>query len=473
MKHYIEPYPHQMEILELSKKENSLALLWEMGTGKTGATINIIRNKFNVHKAILRTVILGPTVTMYNWQKEISVWSKIPEDRVKVITGSGKKRIDSLLEACSGDNIIIINWEALINDTVFNLLCDYAPMFLVGDELHYVKSHKSKRSKKAVKLSDVTRKLGGYVVGLTGTPIINSPEDIFMQYKFLDGGRIFGPNFYTFQKQYMVNINQGWTGAKSFPKWVPNTARTKELNGKVNRIATRITKDECLKDLPPLIKTRRYVELSKEQLKYYIEMKKDFITYVNSKAVVASMALTKLQKLLEITYGFMKDEEGGFHEFVDNPRLKELENLLLELTPKHKVIVWASWKHNYKMITRLCDRLKINYTTLLEKAEAKENVNLFQEDPNIRVIVGSRRVGGIGVNLTAASYSIVFSRNFSFDQEKQSEARNHRGGSQIHSQIVKIDLVTPKTADERVLEALENKQNISDKIIDWSESDGL
>jgi len=476
MKHFIKPYPHQLEILELSRKERNLALLWEMGTGKTGATINILRDKYNRHKTLLRTLIISPQVTLYNWKNEFKVWSNIPEDRIIVLTGTGKKRFNMLSKAVETDNIIITNWEALINDTIFELLMAYGPRIVVGDELHYVKSHKSKRSKRACAITQRTRELDGHCIGLTGTPILNSPEDIFMQYKFLDGGEIFGGNFFAFRRRYMVDKNAGWNAPNSFSKWVPNEHLFGELNEKINSIATRIIKKECLRDLPPLIKTKRIVDLGTRQAKAYKEMKTDFITFVNSEACTASVAVTKALRLMEITSGYIKDEDGKAHVFEKNPRMDALKELLEELTPNHKVIVWIHWKENAKMIAKLCDKLKIKSVTVTGATSATEKaecIDSFQSDEDVRVLIGNRRACGIGVNLTAAAYSIVYSRNFSLGDENQSEARNYRSGSQIHEQIVKVDLIAKETIDEQVLDALENKQNISDCLIDWSQNGKL
>jgi SNF2 family DNA or RNA helicase len=81
-------------------------------------------------------------------------------------------------------------------------------------------------------------------------------------------------------------------------------------------------------------------------------------------------------------------------------------------------------------------------------------------------MIAQRTAGGIGVNLVGASYSIIFSRDFSLNAELQSEARNHRGGSQIHDKIIKIDLITENSIEKEVVKALNNKEEIASKIID-------
>lgn len=491
MEFLVKPFPHQLEAIKLSQQHKHLALLWEMGCGKTFGVINIIRLKCIEANRVKKTLIFGPIVTLYNWQEEIAKFSKIPSDRVHVLNGTGKKRVEQLERAILNHtgkperlSIVICNWEALRTKEVYQLLMKWRPEIIVGDELHKIKSHNSITAKKAVEIADVCRKIGGNVYGLTGTMILNSIEDVYMQYRFLDGGKTFGTNFWRFKHTYMYDENAGWQGEKRFSKWSPRPEMFKDLHDKVYRIASRVTKEEAMPFLPPLIKEKRYVELSKEQARMYKEMKTEFITFLQQQekdkippAVTAQLAITKALRLMQIVSGFVKDEEGNETLIPgNNPRLEACEDLLREITPNHKVILWCSFKQNYKQLGKLCDKLGLKHVFIYGGQNAKERnegVQSFQKDDSVRVLIGNRGAGGIGINLTAASYSIVFSRNFSLGEEKQSEARNHRGGSEIHTKITKIDLIAKNTIDEQVLIALQNKQKISDLIIDWRRNNGF
>ncbi len=488
MEFTFKPYPHQIEIIELSKREKHVALLWDMGTGKTFGVINIIRQKCFEENRLKRVLILSPLVTLYNWQEEISKYSKIPKDRVHVMHGSGVKRNKLLKKSITEHEkpnraaVIICNWEALRTREFFNLLLEWKPEIIVGDELHKIKSYKSMTAKKAVALADICRLENGNVYGLTGTMILNSVEDVYMQYRFLDGGNLFYDNFFRFRNHYMVNKNEAWQGSKSFPKWEANPKTYKELTDKIYKIATRVTKDEAMPWLPPLIKKKLYVEMTPKQTRMYKEMRDEFITWINEQetngeapAVVANLAVTKALRLMQIVTGFVKDEDGKESIIDDkNPRLDAVEDILDEVITNHKVILWCSFKSNYKQLGSLCDKMNIKYVLVSGGQSAKERneaVNSFQRDDSVRVLIGNRGAAGIGINLTAASYSIIYSRNFSLGEELQSEARNHRGGSEVHQKIIKIDLVAKGTIDEHVLEALSNKQKISDMIIDWGKNE--
>lgn len=470
LKFKLEPYEWQKEAIRMSYRSPELALLAEMGTGKTGASVNILRARMSENKRFMKTLILAPQVTLFNWADEIIKHSYIKRENIIILSkqGSGGKLKQLEKEMLSPNKIVVVNYEALLSDKLFDALIKWQPEILICDEAHMVKNPKAKRSKKVAKLADKCS--NRYI--LTGTPILNQVTDIFMQYRVLDGGKTFGDSFYVFQNMYMIDMNAGWRGDKRYPDWQPRTEKYQELQDKIYKKAIRVLKKDCL-DLPPLIKKTLKIEMSKSQLKYYKEMKRDFITYVKEKAkegmVVAQLAVTKALRLQQIVTGFVMDEEGKVIEIADNPRINAVKELLLALQSKNKIIVWCSFRHNYKQLGDLCKELEIDHAFLTGEMnlEAKRvAMDRFNNDIKCRVIIANRRAGGIGVNLVAASYSIVYSRNFNLADELQSEARNHRGGSQIHDRIVKIDLCAPNTIDETVLEALQNKQDISDKIVE-------
>lgn len=479
MKFKLKPYAHQLQALEMAKEHKNLGLLWEMGTGKTGGLINILRMLYAEEGRLRKTLILSPLVTLLNWKEEFAIHSYISDsDIVTMYKGGGagkakllfQKTFDSKVGALSIPKIAITNYEAVLNEGLFNVLTEWQPEIIICDESHLCKNPKSKRTKAVVKIAQKAK----HVYILTGTPILNNVSDVFSQFLIMDKGETFGRNFHTFRNFYMQDLNRVMGGNQKFSDWVARPEKFDELTAKIYSKCYRVTKEECL-DLPPLIKQKIIVQLGKEQKKYYEQMKRDFITYVEEKskdtagAVVAQLAITKALRLQQIVSGYAVTELGDEIDIQDNPRLRELERLVAELTPDHKVIIWCSFRNNYRQIGALLERMQIKHVYITGEQnleQKKSSMDNFQADVDTRVVVANRRAGGIGINLTAASYSIVYSRNFSLGEELQSEARNHRGGSQIHDRIVKIDMVAEDTIDEHVLKALRSKQDISDRIID-------
>jgi SNF2 family DNA or RNA helicase len=309
---------------------------------------------------------------------------------------------------------------------------------------------------------------------LTGTPILNSPLDLYQQYKILDAGETFGKNYFAFRAEYFRDDNTFLVGKHNyFPKFVPIKSKFDELTDKVYSKATRVLKKDCL-DLPPLIIKTVKIPMAAEQAKAYKEMKKEYITFLGdihggTHASVAMQATTKAIRLQQICCGFLKTEEGQEIPFQHNPKLDITRDIVEQLVPNHKVIIWTSFICNYKMLADMLEGSKIKYVLLTGQQTNKqkeEAIDNFKSDADVRVIVCNRKTGGTGVNLTSASYSIVYGRDFNLANELQSEARNHRAGSEIHSSITKINLVMEGTIDESIMQALENKQSISDVILD-------
>lgn len=433
-----------------------------------------------------RTLILSPLVTLFNWKDEFNLHSWIDEEDVVVVYGrSSVQKRKKFMNACENkidhsldkNRIVITNYETLTNKVMFDLIQEWRPEIVVADEAHLIKNPTAKRTKAATKLGDTAD--SRYV--LTGTLILNSIKDVFAPWRFLDQGETFGKNYHVFLSQYMQDENAAWKNRPGyFPKLVPRDDKYDELHDKLYARATRVLKKDVLKDLPPLVKVRRNVELGTEQRKYYEEMKRDFVTFVQEKrkkqelsgAVIAQLAVTKALRLQQICTGYVTTEDGEEIFIENNPRLDETRDLLEEIVVNggYKCIVWCAFRANYRQIGELCDALKINHVFLtgeMTPEEKRDAMDRFNTDPNCTVMCANRRAGGIGVNLVAASHSIVFSRNFSLGDELQSEARNHRGGSQIHERITKIDLCARDTIDEQLLEALASKEDVSKRVIDF------
>jgi non-specific serine/threonine protein kinase len=188
----------------------------------------------------------------------------------------------------------------------------------------------------------------------------------------------------------------------------------------------------------------------------------------HKEAVVARLAITKALRLQQIVTGFVKTDQDRVIKIVDNPRKSLLKELLEELAPKHKIIVWAVYKENYSLIASVCEELRIEYTTITGQDSSKEkydNMDKFNEDENVRVLIANPASGGIGVNLVASDYSIYYSRSYKLGDALQSAARNHRKGSEIHEKITHINIIAEGTIDETIDKALEMKQNLADLIL--------
>lgn len=465
-------WEHQKITIEAAKNKNSFALLHDAGVGKTRTMIDIYRQKCANNGRLLRTLIVCPQVVLGNWRNELLKYSKIEDKDIVILKGSGHDRYDLVMEAAGGEKrpkIFLCNYESLLMDKLYKAFQWYGFECIIADESHRIKNPTSKRTKALTTLSREVK----YRFILTGTPVLRSPLDLFSQFQFLDGGKTFAPvgtNFFAFRNHYFYNANANKPAHVTWPDFKIKQGAVEELSEKIKEISTHFKKSECL-TLPPFVQKTIGVELSKEQKRLYDSMKKNFISFLGDKACTAQLAITKALRLQQIVSGFIQLE--GSEDVVqlkENPRLDALEEILEDLVIEggNKTIIWACWKANYAQIRDLLHKMEIPYVEAHGEVSAKakqDAIDNFCGNENIKVILGNQGALGIGVNLVQASYSIYYSRNFSLEQDIQSEARNFRGGSEIHQSITRIDLVAAQTIDESILQALANKQEVGDKLL--------
>lgn len=467
------PYEWQVKAFRQFVDENltGFAFLADVGTGKTATAITILRYiNWNL-QGDTRTLIIGPSVVIHNWKNEIAKYSLKKDElgRVYPLSEASKRKsmMKDLVEK-KAYGVVVTNYESFDNEEFVNLVKQWGPNTIVCDELHRIKSYKSKRAKAIVGLAEKAY----YRLGLTGSAILNSPMDLFMQWKFIDQGNAFGTNFFNFRNLFFYDVNAKWAGKNNyFPKWEPVASKYPELSSKIQKSSIRVVKSETL-DLPPYIEKTLKLEMAPKQKKIYDQMARDFVAFIETEdkpaAVVAQLALTKALRLMQIASGFAATDTGDELSLGENPKLDALEKILID-NESASVIVWCSFKANYRAIGERLTKIGVSHVFLTGEQDARakqESIDTFQNGIGARVIVANRKAGGIGVNLTAAKLSVVFSRNFSLEEEIQSDGRNYRGGSQIHSSITKINLIMEGTIEEKIVEALNNKQSISNIILD-------
>lgn len=466
----IKLWAHQEETIRRAKSPfNYHFLAHDTGTGKTCTVIRILCDKCNNERRLLRTLIVVPPNILYQFKDEVKKYSSIPDECVSVLYGHNQKRLKDLQEKGGifpdrKGHIFITNYECLLMPKVFEAIKKWLPEVIIGDELHRCKNPSSKRTKALIALGD----LSTYRYGMTGTPVLNSIEDLFSQVRFLDKGATLGTNYFSFRARFLYDKNRGMPSQRYFPDWRPQPGAEERLHALIQPFTTRFKKEECI-DLPPLVETTIPVIMGPKQEKLYNEMKEDLLTFLDGKEVVATMALTKLLRLQQMASGFCHTFDGKDLEISDSPKADALKEILSDISPNHKTIIWAAWVFNYETIRKVCDELKIGYVELhggVPIPKRPEIAEKFRKDPSIRVVICHPEATSEGINLVEASYSIVYSRTFSLKHEEQSIARNYRGGSTMHEKVTRINLVTKDTVDEAILKALKQKKDISVKVMD-------
>lgn len=469
----IELWDHQKNAIEKAMDLDYYALFFQVGTGKTATCINILRDKYTKQKKLLTTLVICPPVVVSNWKSEILRYSKIKSDKIVPLVGTGKERL-KLLKESDINSIFITNFETLNMVEVFEelkMVLKNTPSCLVVDESQKIKDISAKRTKRSIELGD----LATYRYILTGTPILNELMDIYSQFRLLDRGKTFGHNFFSFRARFFEDKNKSMPASKYFPRWEPITGADKKIKELIAPMSMYVEKSQCL-TLPPLVKKTIDVLMSKEQQRLYDSMKKDLVATITGndgvdRHSIAELAITKALRLMQILSGHIRiegenGEETKTVKIKDNPRKEALKELLEDIAPYEKCLVWAVYRSNYEDIREVCEKLKLKYVELNGETKDKDaEAHKFRTDHEVRVLIGNPMSAGIGINLVEASCMIYYSRTFSLEADLQSEARCFRGGSEQHQKITRIDLVTPASLDELVVKCLASKQEISDRVL--------
>ena len=141
-----------------------------------------------------------------------------------------------------------------------------------------------------------------------------------------------------------------------------------------------------------------------------------------------------------------------------------------------KIIIWATWTYDIRKIAEVLseqygEESVATYYGETPQDQRQEIVKQFQDpESNLRFFVGQPRTGGFGLTLTAAKTVIYYSNSYDLETRLQSEDRAHRIGQEEN--VLYVDLVAARTVDEKILQALRDKIEISSQVLgekarDW------
>ena len=464
------PYAHQRVALEESWDAEYYALFMEMGTGKTKVVIDTMAVLWEAGK-LKAALIIAPKGVYDNWlQAEIPTHlpPRVPYKVCRWTPSKTKKFEEELTDFIVDQEprlkIFVMNVEAFstprgsVAATAF--LYQNPDNIVVVDESTTIKNRKAARTKSIMSL----QKRAKYRRILTGSPITKSPMDLFSQCGFLDHKALGFNSFYAFQSRY-ATVQQRIMGPRSF-RQITGYRRLDELTEKLDAFSNRILKTDCL-DLPAKVYIRRDVALTPEQDRVYKQMKKLALAQLESGELVTTVSvLTQIMRLQQICCGHLQPDEGEI-KLLKNNRLSEILDLTEEL--QGKAIIWATYTHDIQQVAEaLKDRFGpdsvATYYGATPQDERQAIVEQFQDvNSPLRFFIGQPKTGGYGITLTAANTVIYFSNSYDLEIRLQSEDRAHRIGQK--NKVTYIDLVSPGTIDEKILQALRSKIDIAGQVL--------
>lgn len=451
------PFKHQIEGFNFGVQHERWLLGDEQGLGKTKQVIDIAVAKKLENQCKHCLIICGVNGLKWNWKNEIKTHSNesgwILGQRFnksgKLIIGSNKDKLEDLNNLSHiKDYFLITNVETLrdevIKDKLANL-CSTEINMVAIDEIHKCKNPSSQQGKGILKLQPK------YRIAMTGTPLLNTPLDLFIILKWLGYEK---HSYYQFKNHHCIMGGYGNYQIMGY-------RYLEDLQEQLNDIMLRRLKKDVL-DLPEKLRIDEYVEMTPKQAKLYNEIELDIKTHIDQ-IKMANNPLAELIRLRQAT-GYTGILSSTIKE---SAKLDRMEELVEEAVGNGKqVVIFSNWTQMTDIIrARLAKKYKgVVITGQTNDAERQVNVNHFQNNNDCKYIIGTIGAMGTGLTLTAGTVEIFMDEPWNRGTKEQAEDRCHRVGTTENITI--YTLICKDTIDEKINNIVMQKGEMADALVD-------
>ena len=442
------PHDYQKYTIEYILQHPVAAVILGLGMGKTVCSLTAIEQLMYDSFEISKVLIVAPLrVAKVTWSDEIKKWDHLQHLRYAVAVGSEEERLAALQ---SDADIYIINRENL------QWLIEKSGMpfeydMVVLDELSSFKNWQSKRFRAFMKVRPKVKR----VIGLTGTPSSNGMMDLFAEFKCLDMGKRLGRFITQYRNAYFKPDRTNGQIVYSY-QLLPDAEQ--QIYDRIADITVSLKAMDHLK-MPELISTRYPVYMDEEEKQKYDQLKADLILpYKDQDNITAANAAALSGKLCQMANGAVYSDEREVAHIHDR-KLDALEDIIEAAQGPVLVCYW--YKHDLERIIKRLEELKVDYGCI----SSESSIRMWN--------AGKMQVGlihpasaGHGLNLQSGGHVIVwFGLTWSLELYDQTNARLWRQGQQAETVVVQ-HLVTAGTIDERILDALQHKEQSQNALID-------
>ncbi|KAI5647924.1 hypothetical protein M9H77_33929 [Catharanthus roseus] len=471
-------HPYQLEGLNFLRfawlKQTHVILADEMGLGKTIQSIAFLASLFE--EKLSPHLVVAPLSTLRNWEREFATWA--PQMNVVMYAGSAsaravirdyefyfpknrkknkKKKTSQIFSESKQERIkfdvLLTSYEMINMDTT--TLKGIKWECMIVDEGHRLKNKDSKLFSSLKQFSTRHRVL------LTGTPLQNNLDELFMLMHFLDAGKF--DSLEEFQEEFK-DISQEEQISRLHKMLAPHLLR-------------RVKKD-VMKDLPPKKELILRVELSSMQKEYYkaiLTRNYQILTRKSGAQISLINVVMELRKLC--CHPFMLEGVGP-DNFEDNESIKQLlessgklqllDKMMVKLKEQgHRVLIYSQFQRMLDLLEDYCNYKKWQYERIDGKvsgAERQVRIDRFNAKNSSRFcFLLSTRAGGLGINLATADTVIIYDSDWNPHADLQAMARAHRLGQT--NKVMIFRLIARGTIEERMMQMTKKKMVLEHLVV--------
>ncbi|XVF35658.1 hypothetical protein REPUB_Repub18cG0165100 [Reevesia pubescens] len=471
-------HPYQLEGLNFLRfswsKQTHVILADEMGLGKTIQSIAFLASLFEENVA--SHLVVAPLSTLRNWEREFATWA--PQMNVVMYVGSAqaraiireyefyhpkshkkikKKKSGQIVSESKQDRIkfdvLLTSYEMINLDSASLKPIKWDCMIV--DEGHRLKN---KDSKLFLSLKQYT---SNHRTLLTGTPLQNNLDELFMLMHFLDAGK-FG-SLEEFQEEFK-DISQEEQISRLHKMLAPHLLR-------------RVKKD-VMKELPPKKELILRVELSSKQKEYYkaiLTRNYQILTRRGGAQISLINVVMELRKLcchpymLEGVEPDLEDANEAYKQFLESSgKLQLLDKMMVKLKEQgHRVLIYSQFQHMLDLLEDYCTYKNWQYERIDGKvggAERQIRIDRFNAKNSSRFcFLLSTRAGGLGINLATADTVIIYDSDWNPHADLQAMARAHRLGQT--NKVMIYRLITRGSIEERMMQMTKKKMVLEHLVV--------
>lgn len=433
--------PYQVEgfqfLAYLTKNSFGGVLADDMGLGKTLQTLTWFAWLRSEGLAKHPFLVVCPKSVQDNWRAECTRF--LPDLRVETWTKgtTGQPGLDG-----SADLLVIHYGQLRAHEEKLRAVRWTA---VVLDEAQAIKNPSSQNAKAACALTAAHR------LALTGTPVENRLLDLWSIFAFAMPG--------------VLGSRAAFT--RNFDGQSDALAR-RRLAARTRPFLLRRTKSEVAKDLPERVEEDLIVELEDDQLALYqaeVKRARAQLLKVETARELDKLRFNILTSLLRLRQICCHPKLVGFEKSTTSAKLDALRDLLEPLLQEgQKVVVFSQFLEMLDLIGTECAERSWKTFRLDGGTDNRgELVDNFQSHEGPAVFLISLKAGGSGLNLTAASYVVLFDPWWNPAVEAQAIDRTHRIGQK--NTVFAYRLVAKNSIEEKIRMLQKQKGDLARDIL--------
>jgi superfamily II DNA or RNA helicase len=408
----------------------------DMGLGKTVQALAWLQH-LREQNGPAPSLVICPASVVFNWQREAAQFT--PDLKVLLLT-AGEHR-HSLRQEIPQHDLVVTNYALLRRDLAS--LQKFSFRAIILDEAQNIKNPESMvaRAAKALKAD--------HKLALTGTPLENRLLDLWSIMEFVHPGYL--PDRGKFLEQYDRGASQ------------PARAL---LSSRMRPVMLRRLKKQVAQDLPDRIEERLDCELTEGQRKFYLaelQRSRQTLSTLDMKAGQSRMhvlaALTRLRQIC------CHPALAGGKKGLGSGKTAALFDVLEPLyAGGHKVLVFSQFVEMLKILkTELEERGRPYFMLTGQTTNRGEVVQAFHDCKEPAVFLLSLKAAGTGLNLTSASYVVLYDPWWNPAVEAQAIDRTHRIGQD--RTVIAYRLVTQGTVEEKIWKLQQSKAQLAQDVL--------